>query len=414
MPNKPLTQRIIDTIPAPKTGMKELRERGLVLRIYANGGKSWSFEYRSPVTRKTARISIEARSLADARAIMHRHRVTLDEGKDPSQERKDALELRRVEHARSMSVVEVLDKYEQPFLDKSPNKATSRHRRLQNLRRFLATLNARPVSSLTRAEIIAFLDNIQATSGPIARNRAHAEIRAWLAWAHLREYTPANVLDRVKMEIKETNRTRVLTDPELIAMMTATSDGSAFSDIVHVLMHTGMRRAEAASLQPRDLDFEARTIKVRGEVSKTNRERLIPMAEAIAPILKARADGLPREAFVFGEGSNFAAPFVGWDRPLDRLRAAMPEGEHWTMHDIRRTVATRMHKAKVHPLVIEDLLGHVGVRSGVAGVYNAAETLDDQRLALSDWADTLAALMGANVIPLRSADDRFRASHQTH
>ena len=100
MANKPLTQRIIDTTPAPKTGFKELRERGLVLRIYATGGKSWSFEYRSPLTGKSARISFEATSLADARAIIHRHRVALTEGKDPSRERKDAVVAERAAHAR--------------------------------------------------------------------------------------------------------------------------------------------------------------------------------------------------------------------------------------------------------------------------------------------------------------------------
>ena len=40
--SKPLTQRMIDTTPLPPTGFKELRERGLTLRIYATGVKAWS------------------------------------------------------------------------------------------------------------------------------------------------------------------------------------------------------------------------------------------------------------------------------------------------------------------------------------------------------------------------------------
>ena len=59
-----------------------------------------------------------------------------------------------------------------------------------------------------------------------------------------------------------------------------------------------------------------------------------------------------------------------------------------------------MHKAKIHPLVVEDLLGHLtGVRKGVAGVYNQAETVEDQRLALDAWGAQLAAL--SNVVPLK-------------
>jgi integrase len=400
--SKPLTQRMIDTTPAPQTGFKELRERGLVVRIFPSGARSWSLEYRSPVTGKNARLAIEATSLADARAIALRHRVELSERKDPSLERKEALEVRRVEHARSLTVADVLDKYEQPFLAKSPNKQKSRKDRMQKLRRALTPFNARAVGSLARGEMLAFLDRLQAASGPIARNRAHAEIRAWLGWAQLREYVPTNVLDGVQREIKETARARVLSDAELAVMLKETTDGSAFSDIVRVLLHTGMRRNEAASLQPRDLDFEARTIKVRPEVSKTKYERVIPMVDAIAPILKARADGLPREAYIFGEGSNFTVPFAGWDRPVIRLREAMPEGEHWTLHDIRRSVATRLYEADIDALVIEDLLGHIGVRRGVAGVYNRSVTFAKQGKALDDWAVRLASLMGENVIPLRN------------
>jgi hypothetical protein len=56
------------------------------------------------------------------------------------------------------------------------------------------------------------------------------------------------------------------------------------------------------------------------------------------------------------------------------------------------TVATRLHQSGVDALVIEDLLGHLtGVRGGIAGVYNAATTLDRQRRALTGWSATLAA-----------------------
>jgi integrase len=402
--NKPLTQRIIDAAPLPKTGFKELRESGLVLRLYATGRKAWSFEYASPVTRKKARISFEATSLADARAIVQRHRVAIDEGKDPNLARKDTVAQARVEHARAIIVRDSLDKYEPGFLADAPLKQASRRDRMHRLRRVLSPLMERAVSSLTQSEMVLFLDEVQETSGPIARNRAHAEIRAWLGWAKRREHAPTNVLDRVPKEVSETSRkrSRVLTDAELAAMMSATADGAAFSDYVRVLLHTAMRRDEGASMQPRWLDFEARTITVPPTVSKTARERVLPMADAIAPMLASRANGLAREGYIFGEATLFRSPFQGWHKPTERLRAAMPPcgDDGWTLHDIRRTVATRMHKAKVHPLVIEDLLGHLGgVRGGVAGVYNQAETLEDQRLAVADWAAQMAS--PTNVIALK-------------
>lgn len=415
--SKPLTQRMVDTTPPPKTGFKELRERGLVLRIHATGGKSWSFEYRSPLTDKNARISFEAASLAEARQTVQRHRLTLSGGKDPKAEADAALNLRRAEHRAALPVPDAVDKYEPAFLDKSPNKRASRLDRLHRLRRILAPFGARPVGSITRAEMIGFLDDVQAHSGPIARNRAHAEIGAWLAWLLEREIVSTNVLAGVKKGVSEAPRarTRVLTDDELAAMLNATTDGTEYSDIVRVLLHTGMRKGEVASMQPRDLDFQARTIKVRGEVSKTKFERVLPMVEAIAPMLEARASmGRGREAYIFGVGSGFRRPFSGWGKCTERLREATPEGDPWTMHDIRRTVATRLHVAGVDPLVIEDLLGHLGgARGGMAGVYNRSVTLAKQATALSEWAAKLASLVGDNVIQFERPAVLARANRQT-
>jgi integrase len=401
---KLLTQKIIDTTPAPKTAFKELRERGLVLRISATGAKSWSFEYRSPLTKKNARISFPATSVADARAIVHRYRVALTEGKDPSRERKDTAVAEFAEHARATTVRASLDMYEPGFLADAPLKQASRRDRMHRLRRILAPLMERAVSSISQPEMIGFLDYVRTNSGPIAANRAHAEIRAWLGFAKLRAHAPHNVLDRVPKQVSEKSRerARVLTDAELAAMMSGTTDGSTFSDFIRVLLHSAMRRDEGASMQPRWLDFDERTITIPAAVSKTARERVIPMAEAIAPMLEGRVEGLEHrpDAYIFGEGSGFRAPLQGWDKQTTRLRAAMPAGDRWTLHDIRRTVATRMHKGKVNPLVIEDLLGHLtGIRKGVAGVYNQAETLEDQRLALADWAAKLASF--TNVVAFK-------------
>jgi integrase len=395
--SKPLTQRMVDATPLPPTGFTELRERGLTLRIYATGAKTWSLEYRSPITGKNSRVPIEASSLAEARVLMHKHRLTLSEGKDPRLEAAAALTVRRAEHRAALPIPEAINKYEKPFLDMSPDKRTSRLTRLQRLRRILAPLGMRAIGSITREEMIGLLDDIQLNSGPIARNRAHAEIRAWLGWLHPRGYVPTNVLAGVRKEISETNRakTRVFTDAELGAMIAASTDGTEYSDIVRVLLHTGMRKGEVASLQPRDLDFEARRITVRDEVSKNKHERVIPMAEAIAGMLAERANGLTREAYIFGVGSNFASPFSGWGKCTERLRAALPEGDPWTMHDIRRTVGTRLYEAGVDSLVIEDLLGHIsGLRGGVKGVYNRSVTFEKQARAVSEWAARLAYLAG--------------------
>lgn len=191
----------------------------------------------------------------------------------------------------------------------------------------------------------------------------------------------------------ERSRERVLSDPELRAILRATTDRAPFSDLVVTLLHTGMRRGEAANLQPRDLDFTAATICVRAEVAKTNQTRLIPMDPAISPMLKERAERVGQERYIFGDGTDFKKPFSGWDRRVTALVQIVGANEHWSLHDIRRTCATRLYADGVDPLAIEDLLGHTsGLRGGIKGVYNRSQTLEKQRPALRSWAIKLAAL----------------------
>ena len=317
-------------------------------------------------------------------------------GRDPSIDAKQDLLARQAAHSAAVTVADALDQYEAAVVKLAP-RIVSRRARMALLRKAVEPFNGMPVASLKRGAIVLRLDEIHSTRGPIARNRTHSEIRAWQTWMHDREIVDRIELAFVKKQGKEQARERVLTDAELAAIMLAANDRTPFSDIIRVLAHTGMRKGEAANLQPGDLDFDAATIRVRPEVSKTRQPRLIAMDEAIAPMLGERASRVGRAGFIFGDGSDFKRPFSGWGKRTAALVKTTPAGERWTLHDIRRTVATRLYSMKIaDPLTIEDLLGHLtGIRAGVRGTYNRSETLEHQRPALRAWAAKLAALEDA-------------------
>jgi integrase len=397
-----LTQRMIDATPLPPSGETALRDgdvRGLVLRLSALGSRSWRFEYRSPVTGKNRAIGLGALSLMDARTIGRGHRAAVAQGRCPAAEAETDLMARQEAQARAVSVGDALDMYEQAVMAHAA-KLMSRQKRMRVLRGAVEPLAARGVASLTRGDLMLRLDQIQAASGGVSRNRAQSEIRHFFGWMRDRDIVGAIPLDRVRRGVRETPRERVLNDEEVAATLAATTDRSAYNDLVRTLLHSAMRRNEAASLQPRDLDFEAKTITVRAEVSKTRQARTIPMVDALAPMLRERARGVRRDGYIFGDGSNFEKPFSGFSKRFAALAlAATPKGtDRWTLHDLRRTVATRMHEMGVDALVIEDLLGHLtGVRGGIAGIYNRSATLPRQREALEAWSKKLEALTSASV-----------------
>ena len=248
-----LTQKIIDAAIPPKSGRLTLRDhdqKGLSLRISASGAKSWSYEFRSPLTGRNARITLADGSLVEARASARELRAAVASGRDPSIDAKQDLLARQAAHSAAVTVADALDQYEAAVV-KLAARIVSRRARMALLRKAVEPFNGMPVASLKRGAIVLRLDEIHATRGPIARNRTHSEIRAWQTWMHDREIVDRIELAFVKKQGKEQARERVLTDAELAAIMLAANDRTPFSDIIRVLTHTGMRKGEAANLQPR-------------------------------------------------------------------------------------------------------------------------------------------------------------------
>ncbi|CAK8737402.1 hypothetical protein SODG_001125 [Sodalis praecaptivus] len=62
----------------------------------------------------------------------------------------------------------------------------------------------------------------------------------------------------------------------------------------------------------------------------------------------------------------------------------------WTVHDLRRTFATKLNDIGVAPHVVEQLLGHA--MPGVMGIYNRSQYLPEKLDALNRWMDRLDIL----------------------
>ena len=68
--------------------------------------------------------------------------------------------------------------------------------------------------------------------------------------------------------------------------------------------------------------------------------------------------------------------------------------EPWVIHDLRRTMATRLAESGTAPHIIEAILNHVsGHKAGVAGVYNRASYEPQKRIALQQWSNHLDGLV---------------------
>jgi len=154
-----------------------------------------------------------------------------------------------------------------------------------------------------------------------------------------------------------------------------------------------------------ELDFVRGGWSIPGDRTKNGRMHEVPLAAFAAELSPQASLGL-RCGSLFGEAKG---PFQGWSKAKTALDKRISEAGAlvlpWRLHDIRRTVATRMAELGVQPHIIEAVLNHVsGHKAGVAGVYNRALYAAEKRRALEGWAEHVCAIVAsdpANVLVLR-------------
>jgi integrase len=103
---------------------------------------------------------------------------------------------------------------------------------------------------------------------------------------------------------------------------------------------------------------------------------------------------------LFGDGPRSGASndqqggFQGWSKSKVALDKQASTIGPWRLHDVRRTVATRMAELGVQPHVIEAVLNHVsGHKAGVAGIYNRSSYAAEKTAALDLWGKHVQAVI---------------------
>jgi integrase len=144
----------------------------------------------------------------------------------------------------------------------------------------------------------------------------------------------------------------------------------AYRPLAEVLIATGLRIGEALALEWRDVDLEARTLrvsrsrKVDGSVgtTKTDRARIVQLDTAVAETLERhRHASDPRCLLVFGSerGTMLSPSNIRRRWHADTLKAAkLPR---LRVHDLRHTFGTLAVAAGESVLFVQAQLGHTSV-----------------------------------------------------
>ena len=369
---------------------------GFGLRIREGGSRNYVVRYRlGGFERRYTIGSASVLSLDEARKKARRALVAIDEGKDPTADKANK------RAAASLLLSSVANDY----LEAITLKPRSRVECTRHLTKAWKPLHGLAVGAVSRSTVAARLREIAKDSGPVAANRARATLSAMYAWAIGEGLCETNPVDGTDKADEGKSRDRVLSDAELAAIWNASTD-TDYGRIVKLLMLTAQRRDEIASLRWTEIEGETdpAMIALPAERTKNSRAHDVPLSAAAMDVLASVVVRNGRD-LMFGEGEG---GYSGWSRSKERLDEKLGKAvKPWTLHDLRRTAATRMADIGVQPHVIEAVLNHVsGHKGGVAGIYNRSIYAAEKRAALDLWAShvmvAVAQAKGANVTRLRA------------
>jgi integrase len=142
-------------------------------------------------------------------------------------------------------------------------------------------------------------------------------------------------------------------------------ESKTMRDFLLFLLHTGLRRNEAASLKWSQVDFKEGTFTIAD--TKNGDPHTLPLSDYLHNVLTERKEGLEgKSIYVFpGTGKT------GYLQDPKKAIAAVTEttGIVFTCHDLRRTFATLAESLDLSSYTVKALLNHRQQTGDVTGGY---------------------------------------------
>ena len=415
MAKRTLTDRAIKTLKPAKPGtlydLMDALVPGFGVRVSETGRRTFILVARFPGSKNPTRRALGqygALTLEQARSKARNWLELIRRGTDPKVQEERA---RREELRKQQTTFEAVA---EDFIERHVNgqrraKDTEREIRKELISRW----RTRPISEIARDDVVRLIEEIADRPAPYLSHIVLGHIRSLFNWAINRgtyglENSPCDRVKPAALIGPKVPRQRVLQDPELASLWRASETlGYPFGPLYRLLLLTGARKGEIAGALWREFDLGKKVWTVPPERFKSNATHLVPLSEQAAAIIKS----LPR--FTKGDylfSTTFGAkPVSGFSKAKARLDKMMTEDlgsspTPWVIHDIRRTVRTRLASLRVPDMVAEMVIGHG--RKGLQRVYDQHGYEAEMREALELWAGRLRDIVSPapeNVVELLEA-----------
>jgi integrase len=175
-----------------------------------------------------------------------------------------------------------------------------------------------------------------------------------------------------KFEVHNRKERFITADEETQLLAACTGLLARYRPAAQLALYSGMRLGEIVGLRWANVDFNAGTIYVAPETSKTNRARTLPLHDLARAALVELYERTGARA-----GRVFDAPGMSKNSVSQGFRAAADAAglPDVTMHTLRHTFAMRLKDAGVDPFTVRDLLGHSTIQMTNYYTHATPETM---------------------------------------
>ena len=380
---------------------------GLAIRVQPSGHKTFVFGARYPRTGQFTRVElgqVGRLTLDEARTKARRWAAWIAQGVDPRDEEA------KLQKAAAEAAALVLDNsfasVAETFLArhvKGQRKAAVVEREIR--KELIPHWGAQPITEITRRDVVTLIEKIVDRPAPAHARNILQHIKKLFAWALHRDiyglqFSPCDRVKPAELVGVKAVRTRVLTDKELQALWAAADTLKyPFGPATKMLMLTGARLNEVMGARWSEFADDERLWTIPAARFKMNAQHFVPVTDELAALLETIPHWTQGD-HLFSSTSG-GKPMRFSDSAITKLRAAVGSELPWSLHDIRRTVRTRLSALRISDPVAEMVIGHS--RKGIARVYDQHRYLDEMREAVEAWAGLLRSIVvppSPNVVSL--------------
>jgi integrase len=403
-----LTDAFVRTAKPPDTGRVEIADIrcvGLVLRIAKDGGKSWSFRFRTADGKQT-RATIgpyPATGLTAARTAASAMAREVAAGRNPVDQKRAAKTLNGAETFHGLA-----ERYLAEHARRHKRSADGDERNLRL--HVLPKWGTRRFDTIKRGDVIALVEGLVTAGTPVLANRVQSLVSGIFTFAMDAALCESNPAYRIKKRGVERAGRRVLSDAEIRLFWNGIAEPEVARQRglgLRLTLLTGLRIGEVAGIARAELDGlgePARSVWIIPESrTKNTRDHLIPLSPLARDIvleLMTLIDA--REEYLLPAGTRrgpmrgkalsqrmrgFGRTLSGDDDAVRTWKADAP-----SPHDLRRTVETRMAALRIPKEIRDRVLNHTAGDVG-SKHYNLHDYADEKREALMRWSQAMEAIL---------------------